>query len=137
MQVKDLMTKDVVTANREMSVAKAAQIMAEKNVGLLVVLDTTEQNVIGVMSDSDIISKVVARNLMSRQVMVNEIMNTEVIDISPEKTVSEAANMMRNHKIKRLPVIENNKLVGIISSTDIIRSIVEMKKALLNMALEF
>jgi len=138
MLVRDLMTKDVAVTTRDTMLTHAATVMTHRAIGMLVVVDDqTGMQVLGVLSDSDIIGKVVAQRVVPGQVMVGDIMTPEVLTIPPTSTVSDAANIMRTKKLKRLPVIEGGRLVGIISSTDILRAILDVKKQLLNVALEF
>jgi len=138
MLVDDIMTRGVVTATRSQPLSQIAGVMSERKLGIMVVVDEdTGRKVVGVLSDSDIIRKVVAAGRNPAQMLVQDVMTTNVITIKRESTVSDAANIMRSYALKRLPVIENGQLIGIVSSTDIIRSLIDVKKALLDLALRF
>jgi len=138
MLVDDIMTRGVVTATKSQPLTQIAAVMSERKLGLVVVVDDeTGRTVIGVLSDSDIIRKAVAAGRSPSQILVQDIMTPNVITIKKDSTVSDAAGIMRTYSLKRLPVTENGQLIGIISSTDIIRSLIDVKKALLDLALKF
>ena len=132
------MQKPVATVEKDTLITQAATIMAERKLGFLVVVDAkTGLDVQGVVSDSDLIARVIAPRLNPGQVIVQDIMSMKVISIRSDATISDAANIMKANHIKRLPVIDDGRLIGIISSTDIMHSIVDIKKTLLDVALEF
>jgi len=92
--------------------------MAKFKIGSLVILEN--EKIAGIITESDIIRKVVATGLDESNVMVGQAMSKNVITIDAEKDLSDACHMMVDHKIKRLPVLENGKLVGMLTTTDII-----------------
>ena len=138
MLVKELMQKEVVVVYGGNTVRKAAEEMSVNNRGFLPVYDSMEnKNLIGVLSNADIVSKVVSKGLDPSSITVSDIMIKKVISISPEAPTSEAMTLMRKYAVKRLPVMENNVLQGIISSNDILNAMIRYKKELLEMAIEF
>ena len=116
--VKDLMTTNVVTINANKTVAEAAALMAEKNLSNLIVMD--DHTPIGIVTERDFVRRVLAEK-KSADSKVSEVMTRPLKVIDPKAPIKEAARRMVNGRIRRLPVIEDNKLVGIITSTDFAR----------------
>ncbi len=113
--VKDLMTKDVVTIEADKTVVEAAALMSEKDIGDLVVMDGSTP--VGIVTERDLVRRVLAeRKPVSTK--VSKIMTTPLKVIDPDAPIKEAARRMVNKKIRRLPVIKNNKLVGILTAAD-------------------
>ncbi|NOX71224.1 MAG: CBS domain-containing protein [Candidatus Micrarchaeota archaeon] len=118
MLVKDIMVQSVVTAPRKTTAVEAAKIMSEKGIGSLLIVE--DEKLAGLVTDRDILTKVVAKGKDIHQTSVDEIMAKEVIYVKPDLDVEDAANVMIENGIKKLPVIENETLVGIVTATDII-----------------
>jgi CBS domain-containing protein len=133
MQVKQAMTKNVLVTNPTFSVRSAAKIMAEQRVGSLVVQENNK--IVGIITELDIIWKVVANDKDPNTTTVGEIMSKKVITIRADQTIEEASVLMVENKIKKLPVVENNKLVGIITATDLISVQPKMIEDLANLLL--
>jgi CBS domain-containing protein len=129
--VKDLMTQNVVTVDVNKTVVEAAVIMSENDIGDLVVMDG--DNPVGIVTERDFVRRVLAggKSLTSK---VSEIMTSPLKVIDPDAPIKEAARRMVNSEIRRLPVIKNNKLVGIITATDFARHL--SKKTLTDDILE-
>jgi CBS domain-containing protein len=118
--VKDIMTKNVITIDVGKTVFEAAQLMSEKGIGCLVV---TEGGVpAGIVTERDFVKRIVAQHA-SFDVKIAEIMSTSLVTVDPDSSVKEAARLMSSHKIRRLPVLKENKLVGIIVATDLVRNV--------------
>jgi len=113
--VKDLMTKNVVTIDDDKTVAEAAGLMAEHDIGDLVIMH--DNSPVGIVTERDFVRRVLAEG-KSRNIKVSEVMTTPLKVIDPEAPIKEAARRMVNRRIRRLPVIKNNKLVGIITTAD-------------------
>jgi CBS domain-containing protein len=113
--VKDLMTKNVVTIDEDKTVAEAAGLMAEHDIGDLVIMHNNSP--VGIVTERDFVRRVLAEG-KSRNIKVSEVMTTPLKVIDPEAPIKEAARRMVNRRIRRLPVIKNNKLVGIITTAD-------------------
>jgi CBS domain-containing protein len=138
MKVSELMDKEPVIVFGGNTVKQASEKMAEKGHGLAVVLDNIQdRNVIGVITDKDIVGRVIAKGLSYGTTMVSDVMVTDVVSISPEATTSDVMILMIDKGIKRVIVIENGVLQGIISSNYILQAMVKYKKALLDMAIDF
>jgi signal-transduction protein with cAMP-binding, CBS, and nucleotidyltransferase domain len=118
-KVKDMMIKKVVSVDENSTVQKAAEKM--KKIGSVLV--RKGKKVYGIVTDSDIIKKVVAKGLDPKKVKVKDIASYPLITVKADDTVQHASYLMRKHNIKRLPVVEGNRIVGIISATDIAKHI--------------
>ncbi|MBB6623595.1 CBS domain-containing protein [Clostridium gasigenes] len=117
MKVDELMTKSVVTLNVGDTVEKAATLMKEHNVGSIPVC---EGNTIkGIITDRDITLKAVAVGKDSKTQTVNEIMTTNIITGNPNMSIDEATKIMSENQIRRLTIVDNNNLVGIIALGDL------------------
>lgn len=114
-QVRDIMTKEVETCSLLDTIHEVAQKMKEENVGAIPIIDN--DRLVGMITDRDIVLRCVAeRHPFSSK--VEEVMSTNLFTITPETTTQEAARMMAQHQIRRLPVVEKGKLVGIIALGD-------------------
>jgi CBS domain-containing protein len=117
--VKDLMSKKVNTIEENKTVFHASKQMAKERRGYVVVVKKGKP--IGILTDSDILEKVISKGKDPKKVKVKEVMSSPIITISPEDEIVEASRLMRKNLIKRIPVVKNGKLVGIITDTDIAR----------------
>jgi CBS domain-containing protein len=117
MQIKDIMKTDVKITGPRSTVQKAAERMSDYRIGCLVVVE--KERMVGILTERDILTRLVAENLSASKTKVEDIMTTEVVMIEPERDVTDAAEIMTTRKIKKLPVISNNHLVGIVTLFDI------------------
>ena len=113
--VKDLMTKNVVTIDSNKTVAEAAVLMSENDIGDLVIMENNTP--VGIVTERDFVRRVLAEK-KPLSTKVSEVMTTPLKVIDPEAPIKEAARRMVNRKIRRLPVIKDNKLVGILTAAD-------------------
>ncbi len=118
MKVKNAMNPKVVVATRDITVKEAARIMTKFRIGSLVILEN--EKIIGIVTESDIIRKIVATGNDPAGTLIEQVMTKNVVTIGSEKDLGDACQLMVDHKIKRLPVLQDGKLVGIITTTDII-----------------
>jgi len=116
--VKDFMTKDVLTVDANKTVLEAAALMSKNDVGDLVVMENDLP--VGIVTERDFVRRVIAIG-KSTGTKVSEVMSTPLRVIDPEAPIKEAARRMVNKGIRRLVVIKDNKLVGIITATDFAR----------------
>ncbi|MEM5872390.1 MAG: CBS domain-containing protein [Candidatus Aenigmatarchaeota archaeon] len=133
MIVKEIMNRNVKTIRPEDSVRYAAQIMNENRIGSLVVVSGTGE-VVGILTERDILTDVVATGKSADDVKVSEIMTKNIITITPDKTLEEAGDIMTKYKIKKLPVVEGGRLVGIVTASDLVayeKSLIEKVAVLL------
>ena len=112
------MTKDVSAVSPQDPIIEAAKIMQKRNVGCIPVCDNNKQ-VKGILTDRDIVIRVVAEARDPKQLDVNAVMSTGLTLGRPEMDAEEAAKIMAEHQIRRLPIVENNKLSGIVSIGDL------------------
>ncbi len=118
--VKDIMTKNVVSIGVNNSVFEASELMNSKRVGCLVIMDGEVP--IGIVTERDIVRRVVAKKL-PLDTKVSEIMSTSLITVDPDASLKEAARLMSSNKIRRLPVLKQNRLVGIVVAADFVRNL--------------
>jgi len=119
MLVKEVMNRAVKTVRSTDTVKSAAQLMNESEVGSLVVVSGTGE-VIGIVTERDILIDVVATGKSADDLKVEDIMTKELVTVSPDNSLEEAADLMTKNKIKKLPVVVGGKLVGIVTATDLI-----------------
>ena len=112
----------VWTIPPDASVFEALRMMAEKDIGALVV--TKDSQIVGIISERDYARKIILVGKTSRDTPVSEIMTKEVVTIHPDDTMDECMEAMSHHHIRHLPVIEGDELIGIISIGDVVRSII-------------
>jgi CBS domain-containing protein len=115
--VRDIMTKYVVTIDENRTALEAAKIMTEKGISSLIVLK--DQNPVGIVTERDFVKKICIKELKISHVKVNEIMSKIRTFADPEVPIEVAVQRMVNHRIRRLPIMENGKVVGIITVTDL------------------
>lgn len=117
MKVKDIMTKNVASLNPEDTVEHAAQLMKEYNIGSLPVCN--EEKVIGIITDRDIATRSSAEGENVQKQTVRDIMTSNPVTIKSDIDVKDAARIMSERQIRRLPVVESNNLVGMLSLGDL------------------
>ncbi|MEI8314878.1 MAG: CBS domain-containing protein [Verrucomicrobiota bacterium] len=123
--VRDLLqTKDsgVWTIGPQASVYSALELMATKNIGALVV--TNNDQVVGIFSERDYARKVILLGRASKTTLVSELMTRDVLYISPDDTIANCMALMTTKRLRHLPVLENGKLVGIVSIGDVVKAII-------------
>ena len=126
MRVKDCMgIKEVVQATPETSIFEIAELMNQNHVGCIPICQ--EEKVVGLVTDRDIVTRAIAAKLDCNTSKVSDIMNTEIIKTTPDTDINEALETMKNNQIRRLLVIEDNKIVGILSIGDIAVTVDEKK----------
>lgn len=118
MQVKDVMTRRIVSVAPEESAAVAARLLARYNVGALPVC-TAEGRLKGVVTDRDIVLRCVAAEEEPSRTKISEIMTRRVVSVDAGEQAEAAAQIMAREQIRRLPVEENGKLVGMVSLGDL------------------
>src|SRR3989338_4843522 len=118
--VFDVMTKQPISVYKDKNLADCANLMEKKDVNSLIIKNENNK-VLGIVADEDFIRKAIAKNVDPFKTKVEEIMATEVITIEPDKDLYDAVKLMGDYNIRQLPVVENHKLVGIITVKDIIK----------------
>ena len=117
--VSEVMSFPVITATKDATVYDIANIMKEKNIGAVVIVEGNEP--VGIVTERDIVKRVVSKNLKPKDVLAEEVMSKKIVTISQNASITEAAKIMATHGVKRLPVVENGELVGIITQSDIVK----------------
>jgi CBS domain-containing protein len=123
--VKEVMTRDVCTARKNESLLNASRKMIEFGVGSIIIVEDGKP--IGIVTERDILEKVVSRNRIPSKVTLEDIMSSPLITIKPTTSLRNAAEMMRRRGIRRLPVVDDKgKLVGIITDNDILSVAIDL-----------
>ncbi|HEY7317456.1 MAG TPA: CBS domain-containing protein [Candidatus Binatia bacterium] len=114
--------RDIWTVSSDSSVYDALQEMADKNVGALLVVEGDK--LVGVFSERDYARKVILHGKASKDTFVKEIMSTEVFWVSPEQTITVCMELMTNKRTRHLAVLDEGRLVGVISIGDVVKAII-------------
>ena len=117
---------NVYSINPDAPVLTALQAMADHNTGALVVIEN--DNLIGLISERDYARKVVLKGRLSKDTPVREIMEHRIICVSPAHSVEACMALMTEHRTRHLPVLENDKLSGLVSIGDVVKAIIEDQK---------
>ena len=121
MLVKDLMTKEIVCASTEDTVFQVAKMMKIHNIGCVPVV-ANDEKVLGVVTDRDIVLSIAKNNVNTGKTLASSIMSEKVYSVRPGADVEDALQLMKLQKIRRLPVIENDRIMGMISFGDVAAS---------------
>jgi len=122
--VGKIMTKNPLTIDRNETVLKAAQYMSKKRVGCVIVVDNKKP--VGILTDTDLTKRIVATARDPAKTKVGDVMSTPLIFVKPDDDYTVVVEKMKKHKIKRIPVLDKGKIVGILTTTDIARTVPEM-----------
>ncbi len=114
---------DVWSVTPEETVLAALVLMAEKEVGALLVLDG--ESLLGIFSERDYARKVILKDKSSRDTPVSEVMSAPVVSIGPDQSIEECMSLMTEKRARHLPVLENEKLIGLISIGDVVNAHLE------------
>jgi CBS domain-containing protein len=115
--VRDSMTADPRSIGASASVVEAARIMREEHIGSLPVTD--DEKLVGMITDRDITTRVVAEAADPNRMSVGDVYSRDLISVESDKDLDEALQLMARHQVRRLPVVENGGLVGIVAQADI------------------
>jgi signal-transduction protein with cAMP-binding, CBS, and nucleotidyltransferase domain len=129
--VRDVMTRTVVTATPDMSAAEAGKKMVENRVGNIIIVK--DEGPIGIVTESDMVAKVIARNVKPGSIKLEQLMSKPLITTTSSDDIHDAVLMMAQKKIRRLPVIDDGALVGIITDADVIQASSEINQILDNL----
>ncbi len=117
MSVRDTMTENPRSINASASVVEAAQVMREAHIGSLPITD--DELLVGMITDRDITTRVVAESADQMNTSVGDVASRDLITVEPDNDLDEALQLMARHQVRRLPVVENGRLVGIVAQADI------------------
>jgi CBS domain-containing protein len=119
MKVEEAMIKNVVTLQQDVSAYDAVKLMNENRIGCLVVLQYGQ--VVGIITERDMLERVLEQCKNPKETNITEIMTKRVIVGKPDMQVADAAKLMFEKKVKKLPIVEGNRLVGLVTLTDLAR----------------
>ena len=134
MELKDIMVRNVVTIDSEASVKEAAKHMNLYEIGCLIVMD--KDKVSGILTERDLLTKVVEAAKNAEKTKVKDITSTKLVTGTSDMDVVDAARLMLKKKIKKLPIVNSGKLVGLVTFTDIVRT-VRLEPGMMNTFREF
>jgi CBS domain-containing protein len=118
--IKDVMTSNPCSVDADKSVAYAAKMLRDEDVGVAPIVE--REKLIGMLTDRDIAIRVVAEGRDPDQVTVRDVASRQVVTIDPQQDLDEALRIMAKHKVRRLPVVEEDgKLVGVVAQADVAR----------------
>ena len=115
--VRDAMTADPRSIGASASVVEAARLMREQHIGSLPV--TEDERLVGMITDRDITTRVVAESAVPETTSVGDVYSRDLISVEPNSDLDEALRLMGRHQVRRLPVVENDRLVGVVAQADI------------------
>jgi signal-transduction protein with cAMP-binding, CBS, and nucleotidyltransferase domain len=126
-------------------VLKAVRLMSDKGIGALLVVESQDaynsslndgsQKITGIMTERDYARKVILKDRSSKDTLVSEIMNTDVLYVTPDDSAECSMALMTDRKIRHLPVLEDDQLVGIVSMGDIVKSLISDREFLIDQLL--
>ena len=119
LKVEDVMVKEVITIDENSSVKEAAEIMNKFEIGCLIAV--SKKKAVGIVTERDMLKRVVAESRDASKNKVKDIMSSPLVVVEPNMDLEEAVKLMFQMKIKKLPVVEEKRLVGLVSLTDIAR----------------
>ena len=118
-QIKDVMTDQLQTCEPSTTVLEAARLMARSDVGPIPVVEGDRP--VGLVTDRDIVIRAVAEGRDPQMTTVGEIASTDLVTVEPEQPLQEALELMARRQLRRLPVVEGDRLVGIVAQADVAR----------------
>jgi CBS domain-containing protein len=118
--------KEVYSILSTNTVYEALTVMSEKNIGAILIIENAVLK--GVLSERDYARKIVLKAKSSKKAFVHEIMETDVVTVSPSDNLEYCMELMSTKRVRHLPVLENEIVIGIISISDVVKAIIEMQK---------
>jgi len=120
LEVRDVMVKNVITVETEATVKEAAKLMNAHEIGCLIVMNRGKP--VGIVTEMDMLKRVLLKSRDPRKTKVSQIMSKPLVVGEPQTDVRDAVRLMVEGKIKRLPIVEDGNLLGLVTFTDIVRS---------------
>ena len=117
------------------SLAQAVKLLAEKNIGALLVIE--EGQVVGIISERDIVRALFLSNGVTQQTPVGEIMTRKVLYVRPEQTIDECMALMTDKRLRHLPVLEHDQLIGIISIGDVVKYSIDAREFMIEQLVNY
>jgi CBS domain-containing protein len=116
-RIRDIMTTSPRTLSEDAPVSEAAKVMRDEDIGDILI--TKDGELFGILTDRDIVVRVLAENLEPTDTPVGDIASQELVTVTPDDTVDDAVRLMRQRKLRRVPVVDGGKCVGIVSLGDL------------------
>jgi CBS domain-containing protein len=117
--VRNTMTENPRTVSPDLPVAESARLMRSEDIGSLPVLEN--ERLVGVVTDRDIVTRLVAEGKDAETTSVGGILSGDPLTVTPDQDLDEALRLMRRHQVRRLPVVEDGRLVGVLAQADVAR----------------
>lgn len=121
-RASDIMTKDVTVIREEETMSEAARRLADDDIGVLPITDD-QKNLKGILTDRDIVVHVIARGKDINQTRARDLEQGEIVTLRPDDSIQHACDLMAQHKVRRLPVVEDGRIVGMVSQADVAKSV--------------
>ena len=123
--------KQIWTISKDESVMQALILMSEKNIGAIIIVDNNDFP-IGIFSERDYARKIILKGKSSKDTLLNEVMTKELITVTRDYKIDQCMEIMNEKRIRHLPVLENKKIVGIISIGDVLKIMIKEQKELID-----
>ena len=129
--LKQNKNRQIWTISKDQSVRQALVLMSEKNIGAIIIVDNNNFP-IGIFSERDYARKIILKGKSSRDTLLDEVMTKELITVTRDYKIDQCMEIMIEKKIRHLPVLEDKKIVGIISIGDVLKIMIKEQKELIN-----
>jgi CBS domain-containing protein len=129
-QILNSKGRNVFSVRSTTTVYEALKVMGEKNIGAILVIDGSDLK--GILSERDYARKIVLKDKSSKETFVHEIMENTVFSVKLSNNIEDCMELMSTKRIRHLPVLENEIVVGIISISDVVKAIIEIQKDTIN-----
>ena len=123
--------RQIWTISKEQSVMQALILMSEKNIGAIIIIDNNDIP-IGIFSERDYARKVILKGKNSKDTLLYEVMTKELITVTRDFKIDQCMELMIEHRIRHLPILENKKVIGIISIGDVLKIMIKEQKELID-----
>jgi len=123
--------RQIWTISKDQSVRQALILMSEKNIGAIIIVDNNDFP-IGIFSERDYARKIILKGKSSKDTLLDEVMTKELITVTRDYKIDQCMKIMTEKRIRHLPVLENKKIVGIISIGDVLKIMIKEQKELIN-----
>jgi len=123
--------RQICTISKDQSVMQALILMSEKNIGAIIIVDNNDFP-IGIFSERDYARKIILKGKSSKDTLLDEVMTKELITVTRDYKIEQCMEIMNEKRIRHLPVLENKKIVGIISIGDVLKIMIKEQKELID-----
>ena len=123
--------RQIWTISKDQSVRQALTLMSEKNIGAIIIVDSNDFP-IGIFSERDYARKIILKGKSSKGTLLEEVMTKELITVTRDHKIDQCMEIMTEKKIRHLPILEDKKIVGIISIGDVLKIMIKEQKDLIN-----